>query len=219
MPYHRVGGLPECSGLDDSRRPEVRTTAAGVVYGPDRTTPVRAGTQARRLGRDSRGGAPSGAVVMSWRGEEGGIAAASAGHDVVMAPQQWLYLDWAYTDDPREPLAIRPATSVERVWSYDPVPDSIPEAQRHHVLGAQCQLWTEYVPSPQHAEYLYFPRVSAFSEVVWSGAAARDPQGPRSFEEFESRLQRHLTRLDAIGVNYRPLEGPTPGQSRSSGRG
>ena len=159
-------------------------------------------------------GAPRGAVIMSWRGEEGGIKAAKAGHDVVMAPQQWLYLDWAYADDPREPLAIRPGTSVERVWSYDPVPDSIPEARRHHVLGAQCQLWTEYVPNAEHAEYLYFPRVSAFSEVVWSGPAARDLGGPRSFEEFESRLRRHLRRLDAIGVNYRPLEGPTPGQSR-----
>ncbi len=163
------------------------------------------------------GGAPSGAVVMSWRGEEGGVEAAKAGHDVVMAPQQWLYLDWAYTDDPREPLAIRPGTSVERVWSYDPVPDSIPQAQRHHVLGAQCQLWTEYAPNAEHAEYLYFPRVSAFSEMVWSGPAARDPAGPRSFEEFERRLRHHLRRLDAIGVNYRPLEGPTPGQSRVGG--
>jgi hexosaminidase len=159
-------------------------------------------------------GAPPGALVMSWRGEEGGVEAAKAGHDVVMAPQQWLYLDWAYTDDPREPLAIRPATSVERVWSYDPVPDSIPEAQRHHVLGAQCQLWTEYVPNPEHAEYLYFPRVCAFSELVWRGAASRDPGRTRSFEEFESRLRHHLRRLDTIGVNYRPLEGPTPGQSR-----
>ena len=160
------------------------------------------------------GGAPQGAVVMSWRGEEGGIEAASAGHDVVMAPQQWLYLDWAYADDPREPLAIRAAISVERVWSYDPVPESIPENQRHHVLGAQCQLWTEYVPTPEHAEYLYFPRVSAFSETLWRGAATRDLEGQRSFAEFESRLRQHLRRLDAIGVNYRPLEGPTPGQAR-----
>jgi hexosaminidase len=151
---------------------------------------------------------------MSWRGEEGGIEAATAGHDVVMAPQQWLYFDWAYADDPREPLAIRPAISVQRVWSYDPVPDSIPADRRHHVLGAQCQLWTEYVPNAEHAEYLYFPRVSAFSEMAWRGAAARDPAGPRSFDEFEGRLAEHLRRLEAIGVNYRPLDGPTPGQSR-----
>ena len=159
-------------------------------------------------------GAPNGAVVMSWRGEEGGIKAARAGHDVVMAPEQWLYFDWAYADDPREPLAIRGATSVERVWSYDPVPEAIPEAQRHHVLGAQCQLWTEYVPNAEHAEYLYFPRVCAFSETLWRGAAARDRRDTRSFQEFESRLRQHLVRFDGIGVNYRPLEGPTLGQSR-----
>jgi hexosaminidase len=160
------------------------------------------------------GGAPAAAVVMSWRGEEGGVEAASAGHDVVMAPQQWLYFDWSYADDPAEPLAICPATSVERVWSYNPVPDSIPAGQRHHVLGAQCQLWTEYVATTEHAEYLYFPRVSAFAEMVWRGPAAGPTGEDRTFDEFEARLRRHLKRLDAVGVNYRPLDGPTPGQSR-----
>jgi hexosaminidase len=157
------------------------------------------------------GGAPPGAVVMSWRGEHGGVEAATAGHDVVMAPQQWLYFDWSYADDPREPLAICPATSVERVWSYAPVPDAIPAAERHHVLGAQCQLWTEFVPSTLHAEYLYFPRLCAFSELVWSGEASG--RGAE-FPEFEDRLREHLHRLEALGVNYRPLDGPTPGQAR-----
>jgi hexosaminidase len=161
------------------------------------------------------GGAPPGAVVMSWRGEEGGIEAAKAGHDVVMAPEQWLYLDWAHADDPREPIAIRSATSVEKVWSYDPVPESMPTDCRHRVLGAQCELWTEYVPDAGRAEYMYFPRVCAFAEVVWSGPAVRDTTGLRTFSEFEARLRRHLRRLDALGVNYRPLDGPTPGQSRT----
>lgn len=154
------------------------------------------------------GGAPEGSVVMSWRGEEGGIEAATAGHDVVMAPEEWLYFDWAYSDDPAEPLAIRAGTPVEKVYSYDPSSEKIPPGKAHHVLGAQCQLWTEYVPTPEHAEYLYFPRLSAFSEVVWS------PQASRSFAEFEERLTSHLERLDALGVNYRPLDGPTPGQAR-----
>jgi len=157
------------------------------------------------------GGAPPGAVVISWRGEEGGVEAACAGHDVVMAPQQWLYFDWSYADDPREPLAICPEISVERVWSYAPVPEAIPADKRHHVLGAQCQLWTEYVPNAEHAEYLYFPRVCAFAEVVWSGDSAG--RGA-DFGEFERRLSSHLRRLDALGVNYRPLDGPTPGQAR-----
>jgi hexosaminidase len=170
------------------------------------------------------GGAPPGAVVMSWRGEAGGIAAASAGHDVVMTPEEWLYLDWAYADDPAEPLAIRPAISVERVYGYDPVA-SIPADRRHHVLGVQANLWTEYVPTPEHAEYLYFPRLCALAEVAWSATgpgagsgsgsgAGSGPAGGPSFGEFEPRLRAHLERLAALGVNYRPLEGPTPGQSR-----
>jgi hexosaminidase len=156
------------------------------------------------------GGAPPGSVVMSWQGEEGGVKAAAAGHDVVMAPVQWLYLDWSYVDSPAEPVAIFPATSVERVYKYDPR-HSVAEGDRGRVLGAQCQLWTEYVADAGHAEYMYFPRVCAFSEIVWSGdrAVPREP-----YTAFEKRLAAHLNRLDAIGVNYRPLSGPTPGQAR-----
>lgn len=156
-------------------------------------------------------GAPDGAVVMSWRSEQDGIAAAAVGHDVVMTPQEWLYFDWPYSDDPAEPLGIHGATSVAKVYGYDPVSAAIPPEQRHRVLGAQCQLWTEYVATPAHAEYLYFPRLPAFAETVWiTETAAR----PKSYEEFETRLVRHLPRLAALGVNYRPLDGPTPGQAR-----
>jgi len=222
--YIHVGG-DECptTEWEASQRARALVNAEGLkserqlqAWFTGRIAQHLSGRGRRLVGWDEilEGGAPLGAVVMSWRGEEGGIEAARAGHDVIMVPQQWLYFDWAYADDPREPLAIRAATSVERVWSFDPVPESIPDVQRHHVLGSQCMLWTEYVPNAEHAEYLYFPRVCAFSEMVWSGPAARDPHGPRSFEEFESRLRQHLRRLDAIGVNYRPLEGPTPGQSR-----
>ncbi|MGH9169797.1 MAG: beta-N-acetylhexosaminidase [Acidimicrobiales bacterium] len=156
------------------------------------------------------GGAPAGSVVMSWRGEEGGVKAAAAGHEVVMAPVQWLYFDWSYIDDPAEPVAIWSATSVERVYKYDPC-FSVEPAWRHRVLGAQCQLWTEYVATPEHAEYMYFPRVCAFSEVAWAGGrdVAREP-----YDEFEDRLADHLGRLQALGVNYRPMDGPTPGQAR-----
>lgn len=152
------------------------------------------------------GGAPPGAVVMSWRGEGGGVAATAAGHDVVMAPEPWLYFDWAQSDSPLEPLTIRGATPFEKVYGYDPVQSVAPDLA-HHVLGSQCQLWTEYVTTPERAEYQYFPRLCALSEVLWS------PPG-RDVEEFAGRLGRHLERLDAIGVNYRPLSGPTPGQAR-----
>ena len=157
-------------------------------------------------------GAPPGAIVMSWRSELGGIAAAIAGRDVVMTPQQWCYFDWAQDDDPSEPLAIRGSTSVEKVYGFEPVPDAIPPQARHRVLGAQCQLWTEDVPTPQHAEYMYFPRLCAFAEVVWTPLGGGET---RSFEEFAPRLERHCERLAALGVNFRPLSGPTPGQARS----
>lgn len=151
-------------------------------------------------------GAPPGAVVMSWRGEGGGVAATEAGHDVVMAPEPWLYFDWAQSDSPLEPLTIRGTTPLEKVYGYDPV-QSVAPALRGHVLGAQCQLWTEYVTTPERAEYQYFPRLCALAEVLWSA-----PE--REFSEFEGRLVSHLERLDAIGVNYRPLAGPTPGQAQ-----
>jgi hexosaminidase len=167
------------------------------------------------------GGAPLDTVVMSWRGVKWGIEAALAGHDVVMAPQEWLYLDWAHADDPAEPLAIRAATSVEKVYGFDPVPAEVPEELRHHVLGAQCQLWTEYVETPERAEYQYFPRLCALAERVWSPAAgegagvAVSEARSEAYVDFEERLSRHLRRLQALGVNYRPLEGPTPGQART----
>jgi hexosaminidase len=157
------------------------------------------------------GGAPPSAVVAAWR-EEGVGAALAAGHDVVMAPENWLYFDWAYSNDPAEPLAIRGAIPVERVYSYDPAPISLPEDARERVLGTQCQLWTEYVPTPRHAEYMYFPRLCALAEVAWS--PSRADGSARSYEEFERRLDRHLERLAALDVNYRPLSGPTPGQAR-----
>jgi len=171
-----------------------------------------AGRERKIVGWDEilEGGAPAGSVVTSWRGEEGGIEAAAAGHDVVMAPEPWCYFDWSYAQSDLEPLAIRPAISVEKVYSYCPVPIAVAAAgQAHRVLGAQCQLWTEYVETPERAEYQYFPRVCAFAEVVWSPWDAT-----RSYDEFQPRLVAHLRRLEALGVNFRPLSGPTRGQAR-----
>lgn len=157
------------------------------------------------------GGAPKGSIAMSWRGEEDAVKAAKAGHRVVIAAQDWLYFDRPYSPDPAEPPGSPGATSVEKVYLYEPVPEVIPPEQRHQVIGAQCQLWTEYVATPAQAEYLYFPRLSAFAETVWTTETAAHA---KSYEEFEPRLARHLTRLAALGVNYRPLKGPTPGQAR-----
>jgi hexosaminidase len=157
------------------------------------------------------GGAPADSIVMAWRSDEDAIEAAAAGHDVVAASQEFLYFDRPSSADPAEPRGYPEVTSVEKVYRYDPVPAAIPTELRHRLIGAQCELWTEFVATPDHAEYMYLPRLSAFAEVAWATETASQP---RSFVEFEPRLRRHLKRLAALGANYRPLEGPTPGQSR-----
>ncbi len=141
------------------------------------------------------GGAPPGAVVMVWRGEDArqvAIEAAEAGHDIVMSPETWTYFDWAYTDRPDEPIAIRGAIDVPDVYGFEPVPDGLPSGLEGRILGTQCQLWTEYVPNSEHAEYMYFPRVCAFSEVAWSPTEKR-------WDEFEPRLVSHMARLRRAG--------------------
>lgn len=152
-------------------------------------------------------GVPDGAVIMSWRSELAGWYAASAGHQVVTTPSYWTYLDWAQDSGEAEPVAIRAATSLRRVHAFDPTPPNLTPEARDAIIGAQCQLWTEYVAEPAHAEYQYFPRLCALAEVAWS------PSGGE-FRDFETRLIRHLGRLDALGVNYRPLAGPRLGQMR-----
>jgi hexosaminidase len=156
-------------------------------------------------------GAPPGSLIMAWSQEQASraaVRAAMSGYDVVMTPENWTYFDWAYSDDPREPIAIRPAISVERAYSFEPVPAELPEGLEGRILGTQCQLWTEYVASGPHAEYMYFPRACALAEVAWS-------TGERRWDDFEPRLREHTARLGALGVNYRPLDGPTPGQART----
>ncbi|HEV3381764.1 MAG TPA: beta-N-acetylhexosaminidase [Trebonia sp.] len=142
---------------------------------------------------------PEDAVIMAWR-KDGymGRWAAELGHQVVMAPEYYVYLDWAHSDDESEPLAIRGATSVRDVYTFDPVPRGLSANARENIIGAQAQLWTEYVPDTDKAEYMYFPRLCAFAEVVWSS-----PGG--EYAEFEDRLSRHVPRLDACDVRYRPL--------------
>jgi hexosaminidase len=146
------------------------------------------------------GGLASGAMVMSWRGEEGGIAAANSGDDVVMTPSKWVYFDHYQSENTKkEPLAIGGFLPLEQVYQYEPVPAALDEKAAAHVRGAQGQLWTEYVPDPAHAEYMVYPRACALAEVVWS------PRQSRKFSEFLPRLKLHLERLKLLGVNYCPL--------------
>jgi hexosaminidase len=160
----------------------------------------------RLIGWDEilEGGLAPRAAVMSWRGEEGGITAANAGHDVVMAPTTYTYLDYNQTTDPKsEPLAIGGFLPLETVYGYDPIPAAIPADKAHHVLGAQGQLWSEYIATQDTLDTMAFPRLCALAEVVWT------PKERKDYAGFLARLEGgHLARLDALGVKYFKL-GPT----------
>jgi len=145
------------------------------------------------------GGLPAGATVMSWRGIEGGIAAAQAGHDVVMTPTTHVYLDYYQSNDPSEPLAIGGYLPLQKVYTFDPIPDVLTAEQAQHVLGAQCNLWTEYVPTPEHLEYMTFPRAIALSELTWT------PKEQLDFADFRARLALHEARLTNLAVKFRPV--------------
>ncbi|MGI3786210.1 MAG: family 20 glycosylhydrolase, partial [Janthinobacterium lividum] len=153
----------------------------------------------------------AGAVAMAWRGAEHGVAAAAAGLDVVMAPATHTYLDHYPGAGADEPYAIGGLTTTETVYGFEPLA-GMTEESRPRVLGTQCQLWTEYVPTMRRAEYLLFPRACAHSEVAWSTSEGR------SWAEFQPRLEVHLERLDALGVNFRPEAGPRPWQQGGTGR-
>ena len=146
------------------------------------------------------GGLAPNAVVMSWRGVDGGIAAAQAGHDVVMAPGSHTYFDhYQSADTVAEPLAIGGYLPLDTVYSFEPVPPALTADEARYVLGAQGQLWTEYIPDPKRAEYMVFPRACALAEVLWTPRAGRD------FADFTRRLTTHLERLAILDVNYRPI--------------
>jgi len=148
------------------------------------------------------GGLAPGATVMSWRGEKGGIAAARMGHDVVMAPVAFTYFN-LYQSQNRdaEPPAFPDFVPLEKAYAYEPVPAALNPDEARRVLGAQFQLWTEYIPDPKLAEYMAYPRACALSEVVWSPAEKKD------FADFKARLAVHLERLKALDVNYRRPDG------------
>ena len=157
----------------------------------------------RLIGWDEilEGGLAPGATVMSWRGMNGGIAAAQAGHDVVMAPTTYTYFDYYQTPNgpnrALEPLSIGGYLPIDTVYAFEPVPPVLDSVQAKHILGGQAQLWTEYIPTPKQAEYMAFPRLAALAEVLWT------PRERKDFASFQQRLPRHLARLDALDVNYR----------------
>ena len=148
------------------------------------------------------GGLAQNAVVMDWIG--GAIEAASAGHDVVMSPTKFCYLDYYQsTNHATEPRAGGGYLPLSTVYSFEPIPANLDPQYQSHILGAQGNLWTEYVPNLKHAQYMVFPRLCALAEVTWSPLASRNWAG------FTHRLQTQFQRFDRLGVNCRK---GTPGQ-------
>ncbi|WP_392753461.1 beta-N-acetylhexosaminidase [Streptomyces sp. LN590] len=167
----------------------------------------------RLIGWDEilEGGLPDGAAVSSWRGYAGGIAAAEAGHDVVMCPEQQVYLDHRQDGGPDEPMPIGYVRTLEDVYRFDPVPPGLTEEAAGHILGTQANVWTEVMQNRSRVDYQVFPRLAAFAEVAWSALPA---PADRDFADFERRMTAHYARLDALGVEYRPPGGPLPWQRR-----
>jgi len=147
------------------------------------------------------GGLAPNAAVMSWRGIKGGVAAAKAGHYVVMSPTSHCYFDYYQSrDKAHEPPAIGGFLPLEKVYSYEPVPAALTPKEAGYILGPQGNIWTEYIPTFRQVEYMAWPRGCALAEVGWSPKEGKDPA------DFEARLKPHLKRLDALGVHYRPLD-------------
>lgn len=143
------------------------------------------------------GGLAPQAAVMSWRGEKGGIEAAEAGHNVVMSPNAELYFDHYQGKPEDEPLAIGGFTTLESVYHYEPVPEELDDAHHQYVMGAQANVWTEYIPTPEHAEYMAYPRVLALAETVWT------QKEKKNWEAFQAKLPTQFKLLDERKVNYR----------------
>ena len=142
------------------------------------------------------GGLPPAATVMSWRGTKGGWEASAQGHDVIMTPENPMYFNFYQGNPDVEPLAFDAVNTLEQVYAFDPVIDSMSTAQRGHVLGAQANLWSEYITTPQESEYMLFPRLTALAEVLWSGNEQRD------WEDYTQRLKRFMPRLEALDIAY-----------------
>ena len=145
------------------------------------------------------GGLPERATVMSWRGYTGGIEAIRTGHDVVMTPTDYCYFDYYQGKESEEPIANGSILSLEKVYSFNPVPQTLTADQTKYILGAQANLWSEYLPNEKQAEYMAFPRLCAMAEILWT------PRVLQNYPNFLLRLNAHLQRLEKYSVNYRPV--------------
>ena len=142
------------------------------------------------------GGLAPNAAVMSWRGVQGGIESARSGHKVVMTPTSHCYIDYYQGAPEMEPIAIGGYVPLEKVYSFEPVPEALNQEEARLILGAQANLWTEYVATSEHADYMAYPRLAAMSEVCWTPASLKD------YTDFTTRLARHLERYSFLEINF-----------------
>lgn len=142
------------------------------------------------------GGIAPNATIMSWRGEEGGIAASAQKHNVIMTPNLFTYYNYYQTDPQGEPQAAGRILSLEKAYSYDPMPKDLSEEQKKYIIGTQGCLWTEFFPTAELMEYMVYPRMFAMSEVGWTLKEYKD------FDNFVTRLEKNRNRYDVIGINY-----------------
>ena len=142
------------------------------------------------------GGLAPGATVMSWRGIKGGIEAAKMKHDVIMTPTSHMYLDYYQSEPQGEPLGIGGYLPLERVYSFEPLPEDLTPEEQKYILGLQGNVWTEYISTMSHLEYMAFPRAFAVAETGWTPAMKKD------FEEFLARFEVQKQRYDLMKINY-----------------
>ena len=204
FPYIHVGG-DECAKNFWAKSPEVKALMARhdlktldevQSYFEKKVEKIIASKGKIMIGWDEilQGGLAPGAVVMSWRGEQGGIDATKMGHQVVMSPTTYAYLDYMQGDPVIEPHVYATLT-LRKAYRFDPVPEG---ADPKMILGGQANLWTEQVYNMRHAEYMTWPRAFAISESVWS------PQDRKNWEDFVGRVEQQFKRLDVEQVKYAP---------------
>lgn len=163
-----------------------------------------------------QGGLAPNATVMSWRGTEGGIEAMNQGHDVIMTPGRYCYLDHTQDAPFKEPESIGGYLPLDSVYTYEPVEPSMPEDGLHHLLGVQANLWTEYVTTDEHAEYMYWPRAIAIAETGWSRPENKDQEDfrrrvliasellrERGYETFDIRKEYGERKLAQTGLEHK----------------
>lgn len=141
------------------------------------------------------GGLAPNALVMSWRGEEGGISSANLGHETIMTPNSYVYFDYAQTKK-EDSLVIGGFLPLDKVYNYEPIPRELPVDKAKFILGGQANLWTEYISNPSKAEYMLFPRLTALSEVLWS------QKGKRDWNAFRKKMPAIIAHYEQWGINY-----------------